>query len=64
LRAELEALVNKVPQAVNAGSIQTTRAWATDNKKTGSTAKSARSSRRILREALERAKGWHATEAA
>jgi hypothetical protein len=64
LRAELDALVNKVPPAVNAGSIQTTREWIDTNTTAGRAAKRKRVSRFALLAQVEAMKAWASKEPA
>jgi hypothetical protein len=61
LRAQLAALANKVPEKVNAGSIQTTHEWVEDNKRVQHLTAGGyqRKSRRSLQDMLAKAKGWH-----
>lgn len=62
LRAQLAALANKVPEKVNAGSIQTTNEWLKDvNAKLQPVARGGkkRLSRHALRDLLAKAQGWH-----
>lgn len=58
LRTQLEALVNKVPAAVNSGSIQTTREWVSDNTSASRAACRVRTSKRQLQQALDKLQGW------
>jgi hypothetical protein len=61
LRAELAALANKVPEKVNAGSIQTTQEWLKENGQLQTIAGGGlqRLSRRALEQRLAKMKGWH-----
>lgn len=59
LRAELQTLANKVPEFVNAGSIQTTRRWveANDQAQMVAAGGRARMSRKKLDALVKRMKG-------
>lgn len=59
LRATLTRYVDKVPEAVNAGSIQATRAWVKSNERLRRVVNGKRSSRFALRRSLESVKAWH-----
>lgn len=63
LRAELAALANKVPEFVNAGSIQATRRWVADNEQAQMVAAGgrARLSRKKLDALVKRMKGEEVT---
>ncbi len=58
LRIQLAALVNKVPNAVNAGGVQTTREWLDANKGAMSCATRKRASRHQLKAALDVMSEW------
>jgi hypothetical protein len=58
LRTQLSTLVNRVPERVNAGSVQTTRQWVAENSKALKDVTRTRISRRALQESVARMQGW------